>query len=127
MYNKGFATRKISTDARAINKIAIPLNIYSYFTAVKNNLNQNINMNILIRLAGDHDVILRSNTAADSKVIVKKFRLCFPKIIFNGSGMKQYLENYQHGVLEGCAMYLCGLFQQLRITARNRTFSLLKH
>lgn len=51
-------------------------------------------MNILIRLANDNDIIFRHNGAPDSKVLITKFRLWCPKLIFNGTGMKQYLENY---------------------------------
>ena len=42
LYNEGFAKRKIHTDAANVNKISIPLNLYSYFTAFKNNLHPNI-------------------------------------------------------------------------------------
>ena len=41
-YNEGFAKRKIQTDAARVNKISIPLNLYSYFAAFKNNLHPNI-------------------------------------------------------------------------------------
>ena len=51
-------------------------------------------MNILIRLAYDSDIIFRNNGAPDSKVLITKFRLWCPKIIFNRTGMKQYFENY---------------------------------
>ena len=34
-YNEGFAKRKILTDAANVNKISIPLNLYSYFAAFK--------------------------------------------------------------------------------------------
>ena len=42
LYNEGFAKRKILTDAAAVNNISIPLNLYSYFAAFKNNLHPNI-------------------------------------------------------------------------------------
>ena len=48
----------------------------------------------MIGLANDHDIIFRNAGAPDSKVLIAKFRSWCPKLIFNGAGMKQYLENY---------------------------------
>ena len=93
-YNEGFAKRKKLTDAAAVNKISIPLNLYSYFAAFKNQLHPNIKTNILIRLEDDANIIFRHTNAPESKVIVSKLRLWCPKIIFNGLGMKEYTEKY---------------------------------
>ena len=93
-YNEGYAKRKILTDAANVNKISIPLNLYSYFAAFKNQLHPNIKTNILIRLEDDNNIIFRKGAAPDSKVIVTKLRLWCPKIIFNGLGMKEYTEKY---------------------------------
>ena len=93
-YNEGFAKRKKLTDAAAVNKISIPLNLYSYFAAFKNQLHPNIKTNILIRLEDDTNIIFRKTNAPESKVIVSKLRLWCPKIIFNGLGMKEYTEKY---------------------------------
>ena len=92
LYNKGFGTLKILADAGAVNKISIPLNLYSYFVAFKNNLHPKIN--VLLKLADDNDIIYRSNTASESKVTLTKFRLWCPKSIFNWAGMKLHVENY---------------------------------
>ena len=94
LYNQGYGLRKILTDVANENKISIPLNIYSYFAAFKNNLHPNIKMSTLIRLANDNDIIFRNAGAPDSKVLITKFRLWCPKLILNGAGMKQYVENY---------------------------------
>ena len=94
LYNQGYGLRKILTDVANENKISIPLNIYSYFAAFKNNLHPNIKMSSLIRLANDNDIIFRNAGAPDSKVLITKFRLWCPKLILNGAGMKQYVENY---------------------------------
>ena len=93
-YNEGFAKRKKRTDAAVVSKISIPLNLYSYFAAFKNQLHPNIKTNILIRLENDNNIIFRKGAAPDSKVIVTKMRLWCPKIIFNGLGMKEYTEKY---------------------------------
>ena len=94
LYNEGYAKRKSKTDAAAVNKISIPLNLYSYFAAFKNQLHPNIKTNILIRLEDDNNIIFRNAAAPNSKVIVTKLRLWCPKIIFNGLGMKEYTEKY---------------------------------
>ena len=75
LYNEGF-------DAAAVNNISIPLNSYSYFAAFKNNLQQNIKTNILLTLENDNNIIFKNAGAANSK------------IIFNGAGLKAYLEDY---------------------------------
>ena len=48
LYNEGFKRRNILTDAAAVNKISIPLNLYSYFATFKNNLHPNIKTNLIV-------------------------------------------------------------------------------
>ena len=88
LYNEGFGKRKILTDAAAENNISIPLNLYSYFAAFRNNLHPNLKINILLKLEDDNNIIMRDTTnAPDSKVIITKLRLWAPKIIFNFEGL----------------------------------------
>ena len=94
LFNEGFAKRKTLTDAGAVNKISIPLNLYSYFGAFKNNLHPNLKTNILLELENDNNIIFKNAAAPDSKVILTKLRLWVPKIIFNEEGLKAYLEDY---------------------------------
>ena len=94
LYNEGFAKRKTLTDAASINTISIPLNLYSYFDAFKNNLHTNLKTKIMLTLEDDNNIIFKNVNAPDSKVILTKFRLWVPKIIFNGAGLKAYLEDY---------------------------------
>ena len=94
LYNEGFANRKTLTNARAVNNISIPLNLYSYFAAFKNNLHPNIKRTILLTLENDNNIIFRHANAPPSKVIITKLRLWAPKIIFNEDGLKAYLSDY---------------------------------
>ena len=94
LYNEGFAKRKTLTDAGAVNKISIPLNLYSYFAAFKSNLHPNLKTNISVILEDDNNVIFKNAAAPNSKVILTKLRLSVPKIIFNEVGLKNYLEDY---------------------------------
>ena len=92
--NTGFATRKTLTDGGVINEFSIPLNLYSYFAAFKNNLQPNLKTTILLQLEDDNNIVFRSATAPPSKVIITKLRLWVPKIIFNEAGLKAYLADY---------------------------------
>ena len=95
LYNEGFGNRKKLTDAAAVNNISIPLNLYSYFGAFKNNLHPNLKTNILLALENDGNIIFRNAANAPvSKVIITKLRLWAPKIIFNENGLKVYLSDY---------------------------------
>ena len=92
LYNEGFGKRKLLTDAAAVNNISIPLNLYSYFGAFKNNLHPNLKTTILLTLENDANIIFNAGAAA--KVIITKLRLWAPKIIFNEDGLKGYLSDY---------------------------------
>ena len=94
LYNAGFARRKILTDAANVNKFIIPLNLYSYFAAFKDNLHPNSKIVLEIVLEEDANIIFRKGAAPNSKVILTKLRLWCPKIIFNPIGGKQYLSDY---------------------------------
>ena len=92
LYNEGFGKRKLLPDAAAVNNISIPLNLYSYFAAFKNNLHPNLKTTILLTLENDNNIIFNAGAAA--KVIITKLRLWVPKIIFNEDGLKAYLADY---------------------------------
>ena len=92
LYNEGFGKRKLLTDAAAVNNISIPLNLYSYFAAFKNNLHPNLKTTILLTLENDNNIIFNAGAAA--KLIITKLRLWAPKIIFNEDGLKAYLSDY---------------------------------
>ena len=94
LFNAGFAKRKILTQTARENNISIPLNLYNYFAAFKNNLHPNLKTNIMLTLENDANIIFKHATAPVSKVIVTKLRLWVPKIIFNEDGLKAYLSDY---------------------------------
>ena len=93
-YNSGFEKRKALTDGGVVNEFSIPLNLYSYFAAFKNNLQPNLKTSIVLYIEEDNNIVLRSATAPASKVIITKLRLWVPKIIFNEVGLKAYLGDY---------------------------------
>ncbi|KAK2548299.1 hypothetical protein P5673_031531 [Acropora cervicornis] len=55
----GFIDGTVCRDARAVNKISIPLNVFNYFAAVKNIIHPNIKMSILLKLENDNNIIFR--------------------------------------------------------------------
>ena len=94
LYNEGFAKRKALTDGGAVNNVSIPLNLYGCFAAFKHNLHPNLKLVIKSILENDNNIVFKNAAAPDSKVIITNLRLCVPKIIFNGVGLKKYLEDY---------------------------------
>ena len=50
--------------------------------------------NISLKLEDDNNIIFKNAAAPNLKVIFTKLRLWVPKIIFNGVGLKAYLEDY---------------------------------
>ena len=93
-FNSGFEKRKTLTDGGVVNAFSLPLNLYSYFAAFKNNLQPNLKTSILLQIEDDNNIVFRSATAPVSKVIITKLRLWVPKIIFNEVGLKAYLADY---------------------------------
>lgn len=122
LYNEGYLLHKILTDGVNENKISIPLNIYSYFAVFKNNVHPNIKMSILIRLASDNDFIFHLAAAPDSKVLITKFRILCPKLIFNGLGMVMYIENYlKPKTRKSCRLHLKAHFSEYLLELEGHT------
>ena len=93
--NTGFAKRQALLTAANINNVSIPLNLYGYFAAFKNNLHPNIKTNIILELETDDNIVFRSAAANQvCRVVITQLRLWCPKIVFNGEGMKKYLDDY---------------------------------
>ena len=86
LYNEGFAKRKKQTDAARVNKISIPLNLYSYFAAFKNQIHPNIKTSILIKLEDDNNIIFIKGAAPDSKSDCDKVAIMVPKNHFQWFG-----------------------------------------
>ena len=71
----------------------IPLNRYSFFESLDNQLLPNIRVTLEFNLESDNNLIWRGDTD-DCPVIVTKMRLVIPRLIFNGSGQKLYNERF---------------------------------
>ena len=97
-YNKGFAARKSLLGASAKVNCEIPLNRYSFFEELQDRLLPNVRIEIQIEMDNDKNFIWRTG-AADAagttyRLIVTRFQLFVPRMIFIDEGQKLYLENY---------------------------------
>ena len=97
-YNKGFAARKVLLGTSNEVNCEIPLNRYSFFEELQDKLLPNVRIELQIEMENDKNVIWRTG-AADAagttyRLIVTRFQLYVPRMIFNSEGQKLYLENY---------------------------------
>ena len=92
-YNKGFALRKALLGASATVRCEIPLNRYSFFEALEDKLLPNTKIELNIELESDNNVIWRSGGNA-CRVILTRFQLFVPRLVFNSEGQKIYSKNY---------------------------------
>ena len=91
-YNKGFHARKLLLGTSDEVNCEIPLNRYSFFEELQDNLE------LQIEMVNDKNLIWRvgADDAAGTtyRLIVKRLQLFVPRLIFNSEGQKLYLENY---------------------------------
>ena len=72
--------------------VEIPLNRYSFFEALRDQLLPNMKVELSIDLESDGDVIWQG--ADDCRVVLLKFQLWVPKIIFNSVGTSLFTSQY---------------------------------
>ena len=92
-YNKGFAMRKALLGDSAKVHCEIPLNRYSFFEALEDKLLPNTKIELNIELESDNNVLWRT-AGADCRVILTRFQLFVPRLVFNSEGQKIYADNY---------------------------------
>ena len=89
-YNKGFAQRKALLGTSSNVSVEIPLNRYSFFEGLDNELLPNTRVGIIFDHESDANLIWQ----ADRRVVVTRMQLFVPKIIFTAVGNKMYIERY---------------------------------
>ena len=92
-YNKGFALRKALLGDSATVHCEIPLNRYSFFEALEKRLLPNTKIELNIELESDNNVLWRAG-GADCRIILTRFQLFVPRLVFNSEGQKIYAANY---------------------------------
>ena len=92
-YNKGFAMRKALLGNSATVHCEIPLNRYSFFEALEDKLLPNTKIELNIELESDNNVLWRAG-GNDCRLILTRFQLFVPRLVFNSEGQKIYADNY---------------------------------
>ena len=91
-YNSGFAARKAFLNGDVSFNAEIPLNRYGFFEGLYDQLLPNSRIEIKIDLESDANVVWRRSD--DCRVVLTKFQLIVPRIIFNADGKSLYASKY---------------------------------
>ena len=91
-YNSGFAARKLLLNAGATANAEIPLNRYGFFQSLYDELLPNSRSELKIDLESDANLVWKA--ADDCRVVLSKFQLIVPRIVFNGDGKSLYMSKY---------------------------------
>ena len=92
-YNSGFAARKLLLNGGATVNAEIPLNRYGFFESLHGELLPNSRIEIRIDLESDNNIAWRAG-GADCRVVLTKFQLIVPRIVFNADGKSLYMKEY---------------------------------
>ena len=91
-YNSGFPARKLLLNAGAIVNAEIPLNRYGFFESLHGELLPNSRIELKIDLESDANLVWQA--ADNCRVVLSKFQLIVPRIIFNADGKSLYISEY---------------------------------
>ena len=91
-YNKGFAARKALLGTSTTVSTEIPLNRYSFFEALRDELLPNTRLELNLELESDANLIWQAG--ADCRVVVTKMQLMVPRLTFNSEGQSLYASKY---------------------------------
>ena len=91
-YNKGFAARKALLGTSNTVNTEIPLNRYSFFEALRDELLPNTRLELNLELESDGNLIWQAG--ANCRVVVTKMQLLVPWITFNSEGQSLYASKY---------------------------------
>ena len=92
-YNRGSGARHLLLGGNATVNAEIPLNRYGFFESLHTELLPNSRIEIKIDLDSDANVTWREG-GADSRVVLTKFQLIVPRIVFNAEGKSLYMSRY---------------------------------
>ena len=91
-YNKGFAARKALLGTSTTVSTEIPLNRYSFFEALRDELLPNTRLELNLELESDNNLIWQAG--ANCRVVVTKMQLLVPRITFNSEGQSLYASKF---------------------------------
>nr|DAC81284.1 TPA_asm: hexon [Corynactis coral adintovirus] len=91
-YNKGFATRKLLLGLSRTVNTEIPLNRYSFFESLEDELLPNTRIELNFEIESDSNLIWQAG--ADCRVIITRMQLFVPRITLNSEGQSLYMSQY---------------------------------
>ena len=91
-YNSGFAARKALLGASATVNTEIALNRYGFFQNLYLKLLPTSKIELEINLESDANLVWQAG--ANCRVVLTKFQLIIPRIVFNAEGKTLYMTEY---------------------------------
>ena len=91
-YNKGFALRKALLGTSSTVNTEIPLNRYSFFEMLENELLPNTRVEMNFENESDGNLIWQ--VGANCRVVINRMQLYVPRITFNSDGQSSYMSQY---------------------------------
>ena len=92
--NKGFEARAALTNARKEVVAEIPLNRFSFFQSLEQNLLPPAQMGITVEINNDNYLLFKAAGADDGRVVITHFELWLPRLKLNSVGLSTVLQNY---------------------------------
>ena len=91
-YNKGFALRKAQLGTSNTVSTEIPLNRFSYFESLQDQLTPNGRKEISIDIESDANLVWQAGAAC--RIVITRMQLIVPRITFNSEGQTLYLDRF---------------------------------
>ena len=91
-YNKGFALRKALLGTSSTVNTEIPLNRYSFFEMLEDELLPNTRVEMNFEIESDDNLIWQAG--ANCRVVITRMQLYVPQITFNSEGQSSYMSQY---------------------------------
>ena len=91
-YNKGFGARKALLGVSSTVNTEIPLNRYSFFESLEDELLPNTRIELNYEIESDGNLIWQA--ADNCRVIITRMQLFVPRITFNLEGQSLYMSQY---------------------------------
>ena len=91
-YNKGFALRKALLGTSSTVNTEIPLNRYSFFELLQDELLPNTRVEVNFEIESDGSLIWQAEV--DCRVVITRMQLYVPRITFNSEGQSSYMSQY---------------------------------
>ena len=91
-YNKGFAERKKLLGTSVVVNTEIPLNRYSFFEPLEDELLPSTRMELNMQIESDANLIWQAGD--DCRVMITRMQLIVPRITFNSEGQTLYMQQF---------------------------------